>query len=222
MLPSVNQPESRATRRTLLFLGVLAAASLALPMMNLTTPTQPVGPTVAVADDSAPTDTGKAAAGVIAARLSSEPSGRNAAPVVEYLPRPSKFEEKVIAALDKSVDIEFLDLSLEDCIVHLQELSQIPMLLDKQTLTDEGVALNQPVTLKLKAARLASALNWMLKPLQLVYVVEDDLVVITTGTKAGEQRNHSHLPGAGLYQGRGQPEVGALPQRPAATAGDGA
>src|SRR6478752_5690878 len=60
MLPSLNQSKSRATRQTLLFLGVIAACALALPTLKWTTRMQLVGPAGVLADDKAqPTDAAK-------------------------------------------------------------------------------------------------------------------------------------------------------------------
>ena len=53
-------------------------------------------------------------------------------------------------------------------------------------MTDEGVELDQKVTLKLKGARLESVLNLLLSPLQLSYLPENEVLMITTSNKAGE------------------------------------
>lgn len=204
MLPTLNRSESRAKRRTLLFLGIVAAGTLALPTVKWATQVQSAGQSVVLADDKAPPkDATKGPAG---ADHHEKPGagkmGPDAAPEIEYLPRPSKFEEQVLVALDKQTNVEFLDTPLEDCIAFLQETADVPFWLDKQTLTDEGVALDQPVTLKLKGARLESVLNLLLKPVQLAYLPEDDVLVITTSTKAGENLITRTYPVRDLYQGR--------------------
>src|SRR5207247_2311881 len=56
-------------------------------------------------------------------------------------------EEKIRKSLDKPTDVSFEDLPLEDAIKFIHEYHSINIWLDKQTLTDEGVALDQPVTL---------------------------------------------------------------------------
>lgn len=89
-------------------------------------------------------------------------------------------EEKILEALDKATAVEFLDLALEDCISYLQEYHGINIWLDKQSLTDEGVALDQPITLKLKGVRLESILNLILQPVQLDWVIQDEVLKITT------------------------------------------
>jgi len=89
-------------------------------------------------------------------------------------------EEKILAALDKPTNVEFLDLALEDCLNYLKDYHKINVWLDKQTLTEEGVSLDQPMTLKLAEVRLESILNLLLQPLQLDWVVQDEVLKITT------------------------------------------
>jgi hypothetical protein len=89
-------------------------------------------------------------------------------------------EEKIASALDKPTNVEFLDLALEDCLTFLKEYHGINVWLDKQTVTEEGVSLDQPITLKLAEVRLESVLNLLLQPLQLDFVVQDEVLKITT------------------------------------------
>ncbi|HEV3338902.1 MAG TPA: vWA domain-containing protein, partial [Pirellulales bacterium] len=96
-------------------------------------------------------------------------------------------EEKIRRSLDKPTNVEFSDLALEDAIAYLGEFHGINIWLDKQTLTDEGVALDQPVTLKLAQVSLRSVLKLLLEPVQLTYVIENEVMKITTSTKAGEK-----------------------------------
>lgn len=213
MLPSLNQSESRATRRTLLFLGVVAFTALALPTLKWTTQSQSGGLAVAFADDKAQgADAEKGAAGADRRdKLARGTKGRDAADEIEYLPRPTKFEEMVLAALEKPLNVEFLDLPLDDCVNFVQEAAKIPIWMDKQTLTDEGVALDQPITLKLQGARLESVLNLLLKPVQLTYFPEDDVLVVTTSAKAGESLITRTYPVRDLYQGRVEANIDERP-----------
>jgi len=110
-----------------------------------------------------------------------KPGGSNLiAPAIEYLPRPTKREAKISEALERVIRIDFVDLPFEDAIDFLRDGQKIPIWLDKATLTDEGVALDQPITLKLAGVTLRSVLKLLLEPLQLTYVIEDDVMKITT------------------------------------------
>jgi hypothetical protein len=103
------------------------------------------------------------------------------------LVRYNPTEEKIRRTLSKPTTVEFLDLPLEDCITFLKEYHNINIWLDKPTLTDEGVALDQPITLKLGGVTLRSVLKLLLEPVQLTYVIEDEVMKITTSAKAGEK-----------------------------------
>jgi len=107
-------------------------------------------------------------------------------------------EEKIRRALDKPTNVEFLDLALEDAITYLQEYHSVNIWVDKQTLTDEGVALDQPITLKLAGVSLRSVLKLLLEPVQLTYVIENEVMKITTSTKAGEKLSTRVYPVADL------------------------
>jgi len=217
MLPSLNQPTSRATRRTLLVLGFVAIAAVALPTIQWKNPTQSGGLAIVFADDKAPSkDAAKGPVGTDGReKAGAGKRAPEAVPEIEYLPRPSKFEEQVLAALEKPIDFEFLDLPLEDCLSFINETAQLPIWLDKQTLTDEGVALDQPVTLKLKGGRLESVLNLILNPSQLTFLPKNDVLVITTATKAGENLITRTYPVRDLFQGRA-PEADAERSAPKA------
>jgi hypothetical protein len=103
---------------------------------------------------------------------------------VEYYPRPTKIEEKIIAALDKATTVEFLDLPLEDCVFFLRDYHNINIWLDKTVLAKEAVQLDQPVTLNVAETPLRSVLKLLLDPIQLTYLIENDVMKITTVTRA--------------------------------------
>ena len=70
-------------------------------------------------------------------------ASKDAEVTVEYLPRPTKNEVKIINALDKPTTVEFVDSPLEACIAELAKYHKINIWLDKQTLRDEGVAVDR-------------------------------------------------------------------------------
>ena len=195
MHSSTTYPQPRVKKRTLRLLATLAVAALILSAMRWAARIESAR---AAAQEAANrNEVEKALAG--ADRREGAAKGTNTASAtgdVEYLPRPSAFEKELLAALEKPIDVEFLDTALEDCLNFLQEAVNIPFWMDKQTLTDEGVALDQPITLKLQGRRLESVLHLLLKPVQLTFLPDNDVLVITTATKAGENLITPHLPGA--------------------------
>ena len=82
--------------------------------------------------------------------------------------------------------------------------------MDKQTLTDEGVALDQPVTLKLAGVSFRSVLKLFLEPVQLTYVIENEVMKITTATKAGEKLSTRVYPVGDLVIPITTPRIGGL------------
>jgi hypothetical protein len=93
-------------------------------------------------------------------------------------------ESRILDALGKPTTVEFLDLPLEDALTFLKEYHNINIYIDKATLTDEGVAMDQPVTLKLAGVRLESVLNLLLQPVLLDWLIGDEVLKITTRTWA--------------------------------------
>lgn len=183
MLPSLNQPESRVTRRTLLFIGVVALAALALPTLKWATHMQSAGT-----------------------------AGAFDVVEVEYLPRPSRFEEEFLAALEKPVQTDFVELALQDCLSYLQEYANIPFWFDTPALKEANISLDQPITLRFQG-RLESVLHLLLKPAELEFLPENDVVVITTSTKAGENLITRTYPVRDLFHGRAATDVGSGPTR---------
>src|SRR5579872_3606431 len=201
MLPSLGQSTSRTTRRTVLLLGALGAAALALPTMKWVTQGPIPGSVVLIAGDVEASDRNLETAVDRRDKSGTKAKRRDVAVDVEYLPRPSKFEEEFLAALEKPVTVEFMELGLEDCLMFLHEATKIPIWFDKVSLTEEGVALDQPVMLKFQG-RLQSALHLLLNPVQLAFFPENDVMVITTATKAGENLITRTYPVRDLFQGR--------------------
>jgi hypothetical protein len=137
------------------------------------------------ADDAgdAPDATGRTKSGEARdqSRPRSKPRGADA-PLAHAILKQveDSMEEKILKALDKPTNVEWQELALEDCLTFLAEFHGIPVWLDKSSLTDEGVALDQPITLKLSGVRLDSVLNLLLQPVQLEWVIQDEVLKITT------------------------------------------
>jgi len=89
-------------------------------------------------------------------------------------------EGEIIAALDKPTTVDFQETGLEDALMFLKSYHEINIWLDRGTLAEEGVALDQPVTLKLAGVKLESVLNLLLEPNELDWVVQDEVLKITT------------------------------------------
>lgn len=89
-------------------------------------------------------------------------------------------EEKIFRSLDKPTNVEWQELPLEDAITYLAEFHGINIIIEKAALSEAGIALDQPVTLRLQGVRLESALNLLLEPVPLEWVIQDEVMKITT------------------------------------------
>jgi hypothetical protein len=99
----------------------------------------------------------------------------------------NKAETKIRDRLDKPTEVNFNEQPLEEAIRYLADYHGIDIWIDKQALLDTGVALDQPVSLQLSGATFRSTLKLLLEPLQLTWLIEDEVMKITTAEKASEK-----------------------------------
>ena len=102
------------------------------------------------------------------------------------LRKNSPIEQRLEAALAERTDLAFTDTPLTDAIDFLEDVHGISIIIDTAALQDEGVDPSSPVNIELSGITLRSALKLMLTPLQLTYVIEDEVMKITTQAKADE------------------------------------
>ncbi|MEI8376552.1 MAG: VWA domain-containing protein, partial [Planctomycetota bacterium] len=100
------------------------------------------------------------------------------------LSRPSPTEKKIQEALKQPTQIEFVETPLKDVVDYLKDLHHIEIQLDSAALKEAGVEESTQVTKNLKGISLRSALKLMLDELQLKYVVHNEVLLITSPTKA--------------------------------------
>lgn len=86
--------------------------------------------------------------------------------------------------LAKPIVLEFIDTPLSDVIDFLKDHCKIEIQLDNRALTDVGIGSDTPVKTNLHALPLRSALNLMLRQLNLAWTVRDDVLFITTPEEA--------------------------------------
>lgn len=98
-------------------------------------------------------------------------------------------EARIETALNEATEISFVDTSLRDALDYIEDLHNFEIFLDHQEILDSGVDLQMlRVSLELSGVTLESALNRMLEPLKLDYLIDDELLVVTTRAKAAEHR----------------------------------
>lgn len=90
-------------------------------------------------------------------------------------------ELEIEQKLKTPVMLQFENAPLVRVLDYLAKLTDINMHLDPQGLVSEGIATDAPVTITLnQEISLKSALNLILEPLHLTYVIKDDVLKITS------------------------------------------
>ena len=124
-------------------------------------------------------------------------------------------EKKIIAALNSPTELKCIEAPLADVIDYFKDRHNIEIQIDTRALDDVGLGTDTPVTGDLKGISLRSALRLMLQALDLTYVIEDEVLLITTPEEAEIKLNTKAYPVADLVlplgaSGPGQADFDAL------------
>jgi hypothetical protein len=109
-------------------------------------------------------------------------------PSVEYFPEPTEVEKRINEALDKRATFDFVDMPLQTVVDFLMDTldGEIEILLDNRALEDAG-ADARPVNLRAKNVPIRTALRLLLGQKDLTYLIQDEVLLITTVDKAETQ-----------------------------------
>jgi hypothetical protein len=83
-------------------------------------------------------------------------------------------------ALGEAIDFRFDNVPVTDVLDYLRETAGLNVMLDRPNLEQAGIAVDAPVTIRLKGVPLRSALRLALHQAGLGYYVEDGVLVVTT------------------------------------------
>jgi len=98
--------------------------------------------------------------------------------------RRSEKEIQIERKLSSEVSINFRDKPLSEVIDHLAKVTGVPIVVDQLALQEEGVESDALITMPLDTPiSLKSALNLILEPLKLSYIIKDDVLKITSEQK---------------------------------------
>jgi len=100
------------------------------------------------------------------------------------LARQGGAEQRIFQALEDDTQLEFIETSMRDVVEYLEDLHDIQIEIDTRALDGVGIGSDTPITRNLKGISLRSALRLMLKDLELTYVVQDEVLLITTPEEA--------------------------------------
>lgn len=93
-------------------------------------------------------------------------------------------EARIEEALKANTEVSFTDNPLEEALNYLEDLQHIEIVIDKQGLESEGVPSDVQVTLVMSGITLRSTLDLMLEPLGLDYVIKNEVLMVTSRSKA--------------------------------------
>ena len=108
-------------------------------------------------------------------------------PLVVDLPAHSDAVQKILAALNKNTTIRFEDTSLTDAIETISKKHGIPLLLDTLSLDGVGIGIDEGVSIDVRDIPLKSALQRMLRPLELTWSIEEGSVLMITTPDVAEE-----------------------------------
>ena len=96
--------------------------------------------------------------------------------------RMTPAERQLTAALSQPLAVDFDNVPLAQAMEYLAQLADVSIHIDPVGLAAEGVGSNDPVTLQLgdKEIMLKSVLNLLLGPKRLSYVIQDEVLLITS------------------------------------------
>jgi type II secretory pathway component GspD/PulD (secretin) len=99
-------------------------------------------------------------------------------------PRRNDNEREIDRQLKTPVTLNFKDAPLRAVLEDLRVWKGINIFVDESALQEEGISIDRPVTVSLERISLQSALNLLLKNIHLTYVIKDEVLQITTRSRA--------------------------------------
>ena len=124
----------------------------------------------------------------------------------EFLPRLSPIEERIQAALSDTTEVAFTDTPLEEGLKYLEDLHNIEIWLDKESLTAVKQNTDQPINMNISGISLRSTLRLILEPLLLTYIIESEVLKVTTQATADKAIITRTYPVSDLFATREEAE----------------
>ena len=89
-------------------------------------------------------------------------------------------ERVIFRALNQKADVAFNAQPLSAVMKFFSDTFGVPIVIDDKALEDENITQDEPITLNLPPVSFRSALKLILEPLQLTYVIQDEVMRITS------------------------------------------
>jgi hypothetical protein len=136
------------------------------------------------------------------------PRDKKPQPIAAGVPQPAEREAAIEKALASPTQIEFVETPLQDVIDYLKDYHHIEIQIDTKALNDVGVDPSKTISKNFKGISLRSALKLILRELKLTYVIQDEVLLITTPQQAEKRLTTKVYPVAdlvGCRDGKGEP-----------------
>lgn len=98
--------------------------------------------------------------------------------------REREARRRIGEALRSEVTLEFVDTPLGEALRQLAAKGEFPLWIDEAGLSEYGIAVEEPISVRLEGARIEAALVRILEPLALVAVIEDEVLKVTPEERA--------------------------------------
>ena len=111
---------------------------------------------------------------------------------------PSVTEKEILETLDAPAKCDFHETPLADVVEFLRQSHGIEIQFDRRALDAVGISSDSPITGNFRGISLRSGLRMILDPLDLHFVVHDEVLLITTREGAESRLYHRVYPIGGL------------------------
>jgi hypothetical protein len=102
----------------------------------------------------------------------------------------SSTEIQILDALEQPASYQFIEEPLQDVVIDLKDLHGIEIQLDEKALVDAGIAQDTPIVLTSRSKiPLRSLLSLLRRKYGLYYLIQDDMLLITTKDEAESEEN---------------------------------
>ena len=93
-------------------------------------------------------------------------------------------EEAIEKALAAKTSCEFIETPLGDVVDFFREMHKINIIADKKALDDVGIGTDTPITARISGVSFCSALELILRPLDLSWTIHNEVLLVTTPEEA--------------------------------------
>lgn len=111
-------------------------------------------------------------------------------PAAPAAPAAETTEAAILKQLQQSVTVEFKETPLKQALAELSTKTGTNIVINGRHLEDEGISLDHPVSQQLKDINAETALHLLLRPLGLRWVIQEEVVQITTYSEATDAEEH--------------------------------